>query len=424
MKGKILVPLCLLVVSILVFSGCAPPTPAPVSPAASPTEVVSAPAEVRAALNAALAYLAETYPDLASAAGRDWAARFVESEGQVGAGGYEFSSGDWLATITYPVVRPDLVVYSVALTNNRTGFRWSGKVDAQAQVEEHVPVAEAAPAEVRAALNAALAYLAETYPDLALAEGMDWAARFVESEGQVGAGGYEFSSGDWLATITYPVVRPDLVVYDVTIVDAATSFWWWGEVDAAGEITVEGLPLTEQSVVAWYGYVVSTPPDAQFDDYLALVPEDAGAVGLEGATLDVEAQIEALRDEQQPGKYAHFWGTLTCEVLDYGGCQLLVDRLRVDGPGEFFPPDVVEGWEGIVVSGPLGPRSGGDDYLQMMGEFPVQYGLDAGADGPLAVQLDSLRDTGIIVQVWGEVAAGVPDWNGTQIRVIRIETGR
>ena len=38
--------------------------------------------------------------------------------------------------------------------------------------------------------------------------------------------------------------------------------------------------------------------------------------------------IVALRDHAEPGKYAHFWGTLRCDVPDVGRCQLLVTRLR------------------------------------------------------------------------------------------------
>jgi hypothetical protein len=175
-----------------------------------------------------------------------------------------------------------------------------------------------------------------------------------------------------------------------------------------------------QLVVAWYGYVVGLPAGSQFDDYLVLIPEGVGEIGVEGADEAVEAQIVALRDRPEPGKYANFWGNLSCDVLDYGGCQLLVTRLRVDGPGPFFLPDPVEGWEGTLVSGPPGPRSGGDDYLVLAGDFPIQYGVDS-LDPALHSQLESLRDTGTVIRVWGELSAGGMDWNATQIQVTRLE---
>jgi hypothetical protein len=153
-----------------------------------------------------------------------------------------------------------------------------------------------------------------------------------------------------------------------------------------------------------------------------LLPEEARrAVGIEGADEAVEAEIVALRDQEEPGKYAHFWGTLNCDVPDYAGCQVRVTRLRVDGPGPFFEPDPVEGWEGTIISGPPGPRSGGDDTLVVLVDgIPTEYGIDS-ADATLAAQIESLRDTGTIVRVWGQVSAGVIDWNGTQIQVDRLE---
>jgi hypothetical protein len=182
------------------------------------------------------------------------------------------------------------------------------------------------------------------------------------------------------------------------------------------------VAATQLPVVAWYGYVAGTPEGAQFDDYLVLLPEEARrAVGIEGADEAVEAEIVALRDQEEPGKYAHFWGTLNCDVPDYGGCQLLANRLRVDGPGSFFEPDPVEGWQGTIVGAPPGPRSGGDDYLAVLvGGIPIAYGIES-VDAALAARIESLRDTGTIVRVWGQVSAGVTDWNGTQIQVDRLE---
>jgi len=149
----------------------------------------------------------------------------------------------------------------------------------------------------------------------------------------------------------------------------------YDRISFALDISIE-TPTTVRPVVAWYGYVASTPDGAQFDDYLVLEPEGTGEIGLEGANAEIEAGIIALRDKEAPGKYVHFWGVLTCDVLDYGGCQLLVTRLRPDdGPGPFFNPDPVEGWEGTVYNGPPGPRSGGDDYFALVGDFNVQYGI-------------------------------------------------
>jgi hypothetical protein len=61
-----------------------------------------------------------------------------------------------------------------------------------------------------------------------------------------------------------------------------------------------------RAVTAWLGSVVSLPPGSQYDDYLSLLPEGAGEIGLTGVDEEIEAQIVALRDKEEPGKYAHF----------------------------------------------------------------------------------------------------------------------
>ena len=180
------------------------------------------------------------------------------------------------------------------------------------------------------------------------------------------------------------------------------------------------MDTTEQTampVVAWGGFVKGQPEGAQFDDCLTLEPEGAGEVGLVGIDSAVDAQIQALRDS---GAYAHFWGTMHCPAIDCGGCQLVVERLREDRPGPFSDPDPVEGWEGTIVSLPEGAEF--DDYLLLAGDHPVGFGIE-GADAGIAAELESLRDTGTEVRIWGQVEAGVPDAFGAHILVTRLEGG-
>jgi putative hemolysin len=208
-----------------------------------------------------------------------------------------------------------------------------------------------------------------------------------------------------------------------TFLHGGQDFWQ----DQDGAIPPQLAPLIQAQlaaapqgieVVGWYGSVVSLPPGSEFDDYLALAPEGAGEVGIAGVDEAVEAQIVALRDQEEPGKYAHFWGTLTCDVPDYGGCQLVVTRLRVDGPGELFDPDPVEGWDGVIVKEP--PMSQYDDHFVLSGDFFVIYGIDS-SDPAIATQLEELRNTMTPVRIWGEVTCGVMDVNGCAINVTRLE---
>jgi hypothetical protein len=283
----------------------------------------------------------------------------------------------------------------------------------------------------RFARDAALAYIAERHNGPAPAPGLAWAEEVVTPEGLVGSSTSRYAAGDWVVTVSFPLTAPDATTYQVVAANQATAFQWEGSVNAAGQVMEAPVGLDEleasvvpgdgQPVTAWLGNVVSLPTGAQYDDYLALQPEGGGEVGLTGADEAIEAQIEVLRDKEEPGKYAHFWGTLTCGVPEYGGCQLVVSRMRF---GQAISgPEPVEAWEGTIVSNP--PGSQFDDYLILAGGFPVGFGIAGyGADGPdpaLAAQLESLRDTGVRIRVWGQIISGVPDAFGSQIQATRIE---
>ena len=270
--------------------------------------------------------------------------------------------------------------------------------------------------QVRTTRDLTLAYVGGRYSDEAPPLGLTWVEEDVTPEGLVGSITYQYSAEDWVVTISYQVVAPDSVIYQVVVSNQSTEFQWQGTVDAAGQVAETLAPSAGQAVVGWLGRIVSLPADAQFDDYLALEPEGAGEIGLTGADNTVAAQIQMLRDSTT---YAHFWGTLNCPVLDYGGCQLVVTRLREDRPGPAFDTDPVEGWEGTIVGYP--PGSQFDDYFRLAGDFPVGYGIDS-PNPVLDAQLQGLRDTGTIIRVWGELSCPAIAYPyGTGIVVNHIE---
>lgn len=173
------------------------------------------------------------------------------------------------------------------------------------------------------------------------------------------------------------------------------------------------------SAVAWYGKVISAS-EGEGDGAILVLAFDVGEIALVGVDPAVDAQIDDLRDKEPPGSDAHFWGQVSCEGEDVANCQLVVDYLRPDGPGTILDPQPIEGWEGVIYNGPPGPRSGGDDYFALSGDFNIQYGI-WGFDENLRSELESLRDTGTVIKIWGQILAGTLDWGGTQIQVYRFE---
>jgi putative hemolysin len=281
--------------------------------------------------------------------------------------------------------------------------------------EPNAPVDEI-PEGAIAARDTALAFIREQYGDQAPPADLTWFAEDVTQEGLVGASTVQFSAGDWVITIEFPIVAPDAVVYHVAAVNEGTDFRWEGEIDSLNQVTETVIPGGAVIVVGWLGYIASTPDGAEFDDYVVFDPEGAGSVGIAGETPEIEAKIITMRDAEEPGKYAHFWGRLTCDVPDYNDCQLLATRVRRGATTTGAEP--VVGIEGTIVANEPGAQF--DDYLVLSGNFPVGYGIDS-LDTNLQAQLESLRDTGTVVRVSGELSTGVLDAFGSQIQIYELE---
>jgi len=288
-------------------------------------------------------------------------------------------------------------------------------------VATEVPTQEPEDEFQAAARDAALEYLREAYPEDAPAGNLTWKVENITKEGLVGSSTYQYTAEDWVIILTAPVVAPEAVIYHVEIMNNVSSFHWEGEVDANGNVTEISSTAGGLMVMAWLGYVVSTPEGAQFDDYVVILPEGNGQFGIEGADDAIDQQILELRDKEEPAKYAHFWGKLNCDIPDYGGCQLLVDRIRVGT--ETTEPEAVENWYGKIYSLESGQQF--DDAFVLEGDYPVQYGIASFiAENGLPIyaeELESLRDTDQIVKVSGQLICGVPDSNGCQIQVNALE---
>ena len=167
-------------------------------------------------------------------------------------------------------------------------------------------------------------------------------------------------------------------------------------------------------VTAWYGHIVSLPEGSQYDDFVILEPEETGEFGLTGATPEIEAEIRTLRDVAEgPNKYVHLWGTLSCDADDYNGCQLVVDKLRYGYPNTV--EEDIEDWVGTITSGTM--QGGLSHVFELSGEYPMWYSIHSSDDQTLQAQIESLRDTGAVIQVSGKLLVGIPDVNGTRIEV-------
>jgi hypothetical protein len=164
-------------------------------------------------------------------------------------------------------------------------------------------------------------------------------------------------------------------------------------------------------VIGWSGRVYSLPVGEKFDDLLNLEPQGAGIVGITGIDPETEDQIIDLRDT---GKLANFWGTLTCGVVDFNNCQLIVKRVRPEGPGPFFELERIEGWYGSLIGKTAGTEV--DNAFVLAGDFPIQFGVGSSVT-LINEAMASLENTNTGVRIWGQVICGVPDAGNCHIYV-------
>jgi hypothetical protein len=90
--------------------------------------------------------------------------------------------------------------------------------------------------------------------------------------------------------------------------------------------------------------------------------------------------------------------------------------------GGYMPPGTSEeiaDWRGVIKSTEPGAQY--DDYFERQDTGQIIYfGIDS-MDPAVKSQIEALRDSGKIVHLYGTLLSNVPDYNGSQIQVDRIE---
>jgi serpin B len=270
MKRKLHAWALLLVLGASMLSGCgmatmeptpagpteptpaAPSEPTPAAPSeptpAAPSEGAVPVPDPILARDAALAYVAEAFGDQAPAPGLAWEAENTTPEGLVGRSDSQYRAGDWVTTVSFPVVAPQAIVYEVVVSNAKTDFRWEGEVDAWGRVSQTSSstggaVAVLGPIPAR---DAALAHLAEAYGQRVPALDITWTEEETTPEGLVGSSGFCYSAEEWVIEVAFNLVAPQDTVYSVAASNEASGFRWKGEVDAAGQVKDVAEPAGQE----------------------------------------------------------------------------------------------------------------------------------------------------------------------------------
>jgi hypothetical protein len=183
-----------------------------------------------------------------------------------------------------------------------------------------------------------------------------------------------------------------------------------------GTLEPDPDPQSSLEVTAWLGHIASLPESSQFDDMVVLSPDGTGEFGLSGATPELEAEIRTLRDSEGPHEYVHLWGSLICGIEDYNACRLSVEKLQY---GANYSEEEVEAWVGTIVGATF--NSAQTTVFELSGDYPMWYSLRASQNQALQSVIETLMDTGAVVQVGGRLLVGVPDVNGSRIEVTNLK---
>lgn len=90
--------------------------------------------------------------------------------------------------------------------------------------------------------------------------------------------------------------------------------------------------------------------------------------------------------------------------------------------GGFMPPGATEAiadWWGVINNTPPGAQYDDCFERQDLGQV-IYFGIDS-MDPAVKSQIEALRDSGKIVHLYGTLLSNVPDCNGSQVQVDRIE---
>lgn len=88
------------------------------------------------------------------------------------------------------------------------------------------------------ARDAAIDYLQEHNGQNAPGEDVEWQEADTAPQGIAGAACREFICGEWTVVVSYPVLPPELTVYQVVVLSSIEPPWQWeGSVNPDGSVT-------------------------------------------------------------------------------------------------------------------------------------------------------------------------------------------
>jgi putative hemolysin len=183
---------------------------------------------------------------------------------------------------------------------------------------------------------------------------------------------------------------------------------------------------------------VQTPEPAATDIPQAGIPNPASVYCKEqGNKLEINTAADGSQngicvfpDGSTCDEWAYFRGECSLEAQKSPTPAIVVEATSTasgsnteeNASGGYMAPGTSEeiaDWRGVIKS--TEPGSQYDDYFELWTNGQIIYfGIDS-MDPAIQAQIKELRDSGKIVHLYGTLFSNVPDYNGSQVQVDRIE---
>ncbi|MDD5511844.1 MAG: hypothetical protein PHI12_13685 [Dehalococcoidales bacterium] len=129
MGKRITVIAVTLLTTAILLAGCISQQPA------EPTIAVK---DAAGARDASLSYIHSAGGNEAPSPGGDWSTEDITPD-LLGITAWQFTKDDWTVTVTYPVVAPENIIYTVVVESQGNGWYWKGTVTPSGNVSEIIP---------------------------------------------------------------------------------------------------------------------------------------------------------------------------------------------------------------------------------------------------------------------------------------------
>ncbi len=104
-------------------------------------------------------------------------------------------------------------------------------------IDENTDDSSIRPPDPKFAREAAVSYMRIYHAQSAPKGELSWTEENTTPEGLVGSNAVRYTAENWIVTVSYPVVAPEAVIYQVEVTNEGDGIQWQGSVDAIGQIT-------------------------------------------------------------------------------------------------------------------------------------------------------------------------------------------